>query len=380
MSVLTLGETALFRHLRVRRGRGRHLDMPKVLLIQDDTPLRDRLRRRLRVEGFQVLFASTALDGVDQARTEHPQATILDEDAPDAPAGAVCKALRKIQGLKEMPILVLCERADMSTTESLLEAGATALLHKPFTPDALARRVKGLVRPEADERPPGLQAPKPLREAFARILEETRTLGDVAEVFAGLTPRDAHTQLAEARRGPPWQPVLVETDVRSFEILYTGTHVRYDRRQLLRVPDEDLLRSLKVVVRRSAPPLVAAVDYGAMFINGGVYGVVPAKGLDRRYVAALLNSRLMDFFLRRIRPLPEHDNLATMLRTVDLQGLPVAVPEPSVQEEIASLVETVETGPHTPPAEQALEQVNDRIFRIYGLARREVRRLANLGF
>ena len=116
----------------------------KILVVDDEQPVRESLRRSLRFNGYDVLTASHGLEAVEAVRSENPELLILDVMMPNMDGLEVCRTLRS-EGW-DRPILVLTARDGVSDRVAGLDAGADDYLPKPFALEELLARVRSLVR------------------------------------------------------------------------------------------------------------------------------------------------------------------------------------------------------------------------------------------
>jgi hypothetical protein len=247
------------------------------------------------------------------------------------------------------------------------------------------REVTHPMRPRKRDSDP-IDVPDELRTAFERVRLQGGRLGDMAEVFQGLMPR-RETFRRMARPGPGWGAALTADCIQPFSVAAPEVFVRMDRAALMRFPSpEEYDHPEKVVIRRVAPPVVAAVDTGRHLVMGDVYSIVPAHGLLCGYLACVLNSRVTDFYLNRIRPL-EGAPSGGYLRPVDLEAIPVIVPPLEEQRPFAARARELATLPdsrsfyHTHTRRtMLLAEINHGIFALYGIGQAEIQRLAKMHF
>ena len=116
----------------------------RLLLIEDEAPLRLSLARRLEADGYRVDQAPDGEDGLFQAREFPVDLAIVDLGLPKLGGLAVVQRLRA-DG-RTIPILVLTARGSWQDKVVGLEAGADDYLVKPFEYPELAARVKALLR------------------------------------------------------------------------------------------------------------------------------------------------------------------------------------------------------------------------------------------
>jgi two-component system response regulator PhoP len=116
----------------------------RLLLIEDDAPLRLGLARQLEADGYRVDQAADGEDGLFQAREYPVDLAIVDLGLPKLNGLTVVQRLRA-EG-KTLPILVLTARSTWQDKVVGLESGADDYLVKPFEYPELAARIKALLR------------------------------------------------------------------------------------------------------------------------------------------------------------------------------------------------------------------------------------------
>jgi two-component system response regulator MprA len=117
---------------------------PKLLIAEDDEPLRNVLARWLRNEGFDVLGVATGHELLERAERTHPDALVIDIGLPDADGRDVCQALRA-RGVN-VPVLFLTARDGLSDRLSGFSSGGDDYVSKPFDIEEVAARVNALLR------------------------------------------------------------------------------------------------------------------------------------------------------------------------------------------------------------------------------------------
>jgi len=117
-----------------------------VLVIEDETDVVDLLRYNLNKAGFSVLIANDGLQGLEMARKNRPDVTILDLMLPGMNGHAVCKALKGDPGTESLPIIMLTAKGEPGERIQGLEMGADDYVTKPFSTKELILRVKALLR------------------------------------------------------------------------------------------------------------------------------------------------------------------------------------------------------------------------------------------
>ncbi|MCH7342486.1 response regulator [Pelomonas sp. CA6] len=115
----------------------------KVLIVDDQAEIRRLVRWTLEEEDLQLFEATNAQLGLQMARTMHPDVALLDWMMPGEMDGlALCQALRSSPDHARLRIVMLTARAGTADRNTALEAGAHAVLHKPFSPAKLVELIK----------------------------------------------------------------------------------------------------------------------------------------------------------------------------------------------------------------------------------------------
>ncbi|WP_024300189.1 response regulator [Methylomicrobium lacus] len=115
----------------------------KIIVIEDDPPIRRFLRTALDTHGFEVFEAATGKQGVIEANSRKADLIILDLGLPDMNGVDVVKAVR---AWSEMPIIVLSARSAEAHKIEALDAGADDYLTKPFGLGELLARIRVALR------------------------------------------------------------------------------------------------------------------------------------------------------------------------------------------------------------------------------------------
>jgi two-component system OmpR family response regulator len=117
---------------------------PKILVVDDDGPIRDVIRFALTREGYAVVEAVDGAQGLAVAGTERPDLIVLDIMMPELDGTEMCRRLRATGD--RTPILFLSSRDDEIDRVLGLELGGDDYVGKPFSPRELASRVKAILR------------------------------------------------------------------------------------------------------------------------------------------------------------------------------------------------------------------------------------------
>ena len=115
----------------------------RILVIEDEAPIRRFLRIAVESAGFGFTEADRGRLGVEKAATEVPDLVILDLGLPDMDGKQVIAAIRE---WSQVPILVLSVRDAETEKIAALDAGADDFVTKPFATGELLARIRALLR------------------------------------------------------------------------------------------------------------------------------------------------------------------------------------------------------------------------------------------
>lgn len=125
--------------------------MPKILVVDDDTHIRDVVSFALRREGMAVIEAESGQAAMQTFRQEQPDIVVLDILIPDFDGIEVCAFIRD---QSNVPIIFLSSKDEETDRIQGLEAGADDYVTKPFSPRELVARIRAQLRREASRSSP----------------------------------------------------------------------------------------------------------------------------------------------------------------------------------------------------------------------------------
>jgi DNA-binding response OmpR family regulator len=125
----------------------------KVLVIDDEAPIRLLCRVNLEAEKMEVLEAADGVSGLETARTERPDVVLLDVMMPGLDGWRVAEELLDDPATAGIPIVFLTARAELRDRARGIDLGGVDYITKPFNPVELAPMVKDMLgRVEMGER------------------------------------------------------------------------------------------------------------------------------------------------------------------------------------------------------------------------------------
>mgnify|MGYP000282407363 FL=1 len=118
--------------------------MPKkILIVEDETNIRELLRLYLEREGYTVLEAENGVEGIKKWKSDKPDMLLLDVMMPVMDGWEVC---REIRAESDVPIIMLTAKGETADRVSGLEMGADDYIVKPLEMPEVIARVRAVFR------------------------------------------------------------------------------------------------------------------------------------------------------------------------------------------------------------------------------------------
>jgi diguanylate cyclase (GGDEF)-like protein len=143
---------------------------PVALVVDDDPILRAVGCEVLRTLGFEIVEAESGEEALDFATSRLPDFVLLDVNLPGRDGFSVCRELRRVPALAEVPIVVITGASEEEVIDRAFTAGATDFVHKPLDWQLTQHRVRFLMRANS--------AFKDLNRS-QRQLQRTREIGGI---------------------------------------------------------------------------------------------------------------------------------------------------------------------------------------------------------
>jgi diguanylate cyclase (GGDEF)-like protein len=122
------------------------LDTARILVVEDEPPIREILKFQLEGAGYQVRCARDGAAGLQMAREDPPDLMLLDVMMPEMDGFEVCRHLRDGHDTRQIPIIILTARGELSEKLQGLKNGANDYMTKPFAMPELLVRVKNVLQ------------------------------------------------------------------------------------------------------------------------------------------------------------------------------------------------------------------------------------------
>lgn len=106
---------------------------PRILVIEDNSDMREFLRRVLERHNYGFLEARDGAEGFEIALREEPELILLDLSLPNVDGYEVLRQLKASTGLRGTPVLAVTAHARAADEQRALEAGFDAYLTKPYS-------------------------------------------------------------------------------------------------------------------------------------------------------------------------------------------------------------------------------------------------------
>jgi two-component system, cell cycle response regulator DivK len=126
------------------------VDMPKILLVEDNEISRDILVRRLRKNGYQILLASDGHQALTAAAQDHPDLILMDMSLPGLDGWETTAELRRRPEIAAIPVIALTAHTLPGDRQRALAAGCDDYEPKPVELPELLEKIETLLARRAD--------------------------------------------------------------------------------------------------------------------------------------------------------------------------------------------------------------------------------------
>ncbi len=118
----------------------------KIVVVEDETDIRELIAHNLEREGFEVRTASDGEEAIQLVREILPELVLLDLMIPKLDGLEVCKVIKNDEKTSQIPIIMVTAKGEESDIILGLGLGADDYLTKPFSPKELLARIKAVLR------------------------------------------------------------------------------------------------------------------------------------------------------------------------------------------------------------------------------------------
>jgi two-component system, OmpR family, phosphate regulon response regulator PhoB len=130
--------------------------LPRILIVEDESPIAELISVNLRHNGFQPVWAMDAESAQRELDEILPDVILLDWMLPGESGLTLARRWRNAARTKAVPILMLTARGDEADRVAGLDAGADDYIVKPFSPRELLARIRAVLRRRVPESGGGL--------------------------------------------------------------------------------------------------------------------------------------------------------------------------------------------------------------------------------
>jgi two-component system KDP operon response regulator KdpE len=155
---------------------------PKILVVDDEPPIRKLLRMGLSSQGYDVVEAADGKSALELL-AKKPALVILDLGLPDIDGHDLLRRIRHRQ--ENLPIIVLSSRGDEAGKVTALDLGADDYVTKPFGMDELLARMRAAMRHQLQE-----QGERPLFQVGDLSVDLVRRIVKVGDREIRLSPKE----------------------------------------------------------------------------------------------------------------------------------------------------------------------------------------------
>ncbi len=120
--------------------------MARILIVEDEEPIIKSLTFLFRQEGYNFTVAQSGEEAIRIASERKPELILLDIMLPGMDGYEVCRRIKNTPELKDIYVIMLSAKSQEADRERGFESGADEYITKPFSPNQLMAKVKGIVR------------------------------------------------------------------------------------------------------------------------------------------------------------------------------------------------------------------------------------------
>ena len=206
----------------------------KILVVDDEPPIRKLLRVGLGSEGYTVVEASNGKLALEQVKAERPDLILLDLGLPDIAGHELLRRWRE-EGL-DLPVLILSSRTDEAGIVKALELGADDYVTKPFGMNELVARIRVALRHKLQQ-----QGEKPIFHTGDLTVDLVKRIVKVGDREVKLSPKEydiLRIMVQHAGKVLTHHYLLDQVWGGSTDVQYLRVYVRQLRQKIERTPDQ----------------------------------------------------------------------------------------------------------------------------------------------
>ncbi|MCG7849652.1 MAG: response regulator [ANME-2 cluster archaeon] len=117
----------------------------RALVVEDNPANMKLITKVLKKRGYETIHAICGEDGVKKAASEHPDIILMDILLPDIDGLETTRRIRKIESLKDTPIIAITSYAMAGDREKIIEAGCNGYFEKPINPLTIMDEIEKII-------------------------------------------------------------------------------------------------------------------------------------------------------------------------------------------------------------------------------------------
>jgi len=120
--------------------------MANILIAEDERDIRDLIQFTLMFAGHKITAAANGAEALELAPKIKPDLIMMDVRMPKMTGYEACREMKKIDSIKDVPVIFLSAKGQDEEKQTGIEAGAVAYILKPFAPDDLTRQIADILK------------------------------------------------------------------------------------------------------------------------------------------------------------------------------------------------------------------------------------------
>ncbi len=120
--------------------------MAHILVAEDERDIRELINFTLMFAGHQVRLAANGAEALEMAIASPPELIMMDIRMPKMTGYEACREMKRVEALKPVPVVFLSAKGQDEEVQTGIEAGATAYILKPFSPDDLTQQINNILK------------------------------------------------------------------------------------------------------------------------------------------------------------------------------------------------------------------------------------------
>lgn len=119
----------------------------KILIIEDDSFIRDIYQVKFEQEGFEIVMAEDGVVALEKLKDFIPDVILLDIMMPYLDGTEVLRSIRKTEVLEKVPVVMLTNISEKEKVDEMMRQGVSGYLIKShFTPSEVVHKVRALLK------------------------------------------------------------------------------------------------------------------------------------------------------------------------------------------------------------------------------------------